>query len=156
MMKPRPVFADFPHAPIGSIVGDYTHPYWTNAIFAGVWIAWRAQGMIGPEPKPSEFPATTPSTQTSEIKTKSMPPSSNQQTGSGSVSVPGEALLINHGFTVVNTTNGKLEMHQGPTVIAGLSSANLADMLTAQKALELEFAKKSELTTDESSPDDKA
>lgn len=67
----------------------------------------------------------------------------------------GEAIIFNFGFVIVNSTNGKLEAIQGPTLIGGLSSGNVRDMLIAQKSMELEFAKKSELTTDAESPDDK-
>ena len=147
-MRSPIIFQDEPRAPEGAIfVGkNFSHPYWNDERFAFMWIIWRAQGMLGPEPKP--FPATTPSTKTSENK-KPMPLNTPPSAAS-----EGEAILVNHGFTVINATNGKLELHQGVTIIGGLSSGNLRDMLAAQKALELEFAKKSELTTDASSPDD--
>ena len=66
----------------------------------------------------------------------------------------GEALLIDHGFSVINTTNGKLECLQLPLIIGGNSSGNIRDMLTSKAAVALEWAKKSELSTDPTSPDD--
>lgn len=65
----------------------------------------------------------------------------------------GEAVFIDHGFTVING-NGKLEVQQGATVIGGLTSGNVRDMLAGKAALATEWAKKSELTSDASSPDD--
>jgi hypothetical protein len=67
----------------------------------------------------------------------------------------GEAIFISHGFTVINSTNGKLECHQGPTIIGSLTSGNVRDMLKGLAALGMEFANKSELSTDPTSPDDK-
>lgn len=68
----------------------------------------------------------------------------------------GEAILIDHGFTVINSTNGKLECHVGVTVIGSLTSGNVRDMLSGKAALALQWAQKSELSTDQSSPDDSA
>ncbi len=68
----------------------------------------------------------------------------------------GEAMGIDLGALVVNTTNGKAEFFQGPQIVFGLSSGNVRSMLAAKKELELKFAQQSELTTDASSPDDEA
>ena len=62
--------------------------------------------------------------------------------------------MIIPGVLVVNSTNGKLEISTGQTVIGGLSSGNVKDMLTGLAELQLAWAKQSELSTDEESPDD--
>jgi hypothetical protein len=67
----------------------------------------------------------------------------------------GEAILIVGGIMAINQTNGKFELYQGPTIIGGLSTGNLADMLSSLAAVQQAWAAKTELTTDESSPDDK-
>jgi len=68
----------------------------------------------------------------------------------------GEAILIQTGLLVVNQSNGKLEMYQGPTVIGGLSSGNIRSMVSSLAQVQLAWAQASELTTDAGSPDDVA
>ena len=72
-----------------------------------------------------------------------------------STSSDGEAILIQTGLMVVNQTNGKLEFYQGPTIIGGLSSGNIREMVSSLAEVQLAWAKASELTTDDASPDDK-
>lgn len=65
----------------------------------------------------------------------------------------GRATFYDHGFIVINA-NGALETKASPVVIAGCSSGNIRSMQQAKAVFAMEFAKRAELSTDDSSPDD--